>query len=51
MIAILLDDVVIPDELVGKGIPPLLVVANVAVVMEEVYGTTVLLETIEYKHK
>ena len=33
-------------ELVGNEIPPLLVVAEVAVVIEEVAGTTVLLETI-----
>ena len=48
-----LDDVnnkvdVIPFELVGNGIPPLLlVVAKVLVVMEEVAGTTVLLVSME----
>ena len=51
MVAVLPDDVVIPVELVGNGISPLLVAANVPVVMEEVAETTVLLETRKYEHK
>ena len=41
---------VIPVELVGD-IPPLLIVANELVIMEEVTETAVLLETREYEHK
>ena len=34
------------DELVGNEIPPLLVVAEVPIVMEKVAGATALLETV-----
>ena len=56
-VAISADDVnnntnVVPVELVSNGIPPLLlVVAKVLIVMEEVAGTTVLLDSMEYEHK
>ena len=51
MVAVPPDDVVIPVELVGNGMPPLLVVTNVPVFTEEMAETTVLLETRKYRHK
>ena len=51
VVAILPDDVVIPVELVGNGIPPLLGAANVPVFMEEVAEMMALLETGEYEKK
>ena len=43
------NNMVIP---IGNGIPPLLLmVAMVLIVMEEVDGTTVLLDSMEYEHK